>query len=398
MGLGAFKRLGSGLLGQIHPAIAVDFGVGSLKAMQVNPGETPTLIAAAEVATPDALVTDGSKRLDFQLDALANLMKEGGFRGRRITCAIPAVHTWCKHLQVAKVEGVALEDQVASMASGQIGCDPAALVFRHTDVPGAASGGKQEVICMATPREFIRRLLVGLKERKFEPVGMHSEYAAGLGAFAIVSRRAEDAHRATLYLDIGVGGTKVVIAHGSKMVFARMIEVGGRVLDETVAKQTKDDLKTANAVRRAMQEISTRRPEPKVDSGGAAGMAILSAAMRSEGVEPAPAAVAVPVIATGPDISEPLDTLADEVRVSLRYHESMFTGKRVDRVVFMGGESRQGLISQYVAKALKLQAQLADPLARVTRDGKESVSGVDLRQTQPGWATPLGLALLPTDL
>lgn len=397
MGLGAFKRLGSGLLGQIHPVIAVDFGVGSLKVLQLNPGETPTLIAAADIDTPDTLTTDGSKRLDFQLDALVNLMKEGGFRGRRITCAIPAVHTWCKHLQVAKVEGITIEDQVASMAAGQIGCDPAALVFRHTEVPGAASGGKQEVICMATPREFIRRLLVGLKERKFEPVGMHSEYAAGLGAFAVVSRRAEDAQRATLYLDIGVGGTKVSIAHGSQMVFARMIEVGGRVLDETVAKQTKDDLKTANAVRRAMEVASMRRPEAKAD-GGMPGLAMLSAGMRSEGVEPAPAAVAAPAAVTGPDISEPLDTLADEVRVSLRYHESMFTGKRVDRVVFMGGESRHTLITQHVAKALKLQAQLADPMARVSRDGNETVTGVDLKKPQPGWATPLGLALLPTDL
>jgi len=397
MGLAAFKRLGSGLLGQVSPAIAVDFGVGSLKVLQVSPGEAPTMIAAACVDTPMELYQDGAGRLAFQLEALTKQLKEGGFRGRRVTCAIPAVHTWCKHLQIAKVDGVSLEDQVATVAGSQIGCDPAALMYRHTEVAGANTGGKSEVICMATPREFIRRLLMGLKERKLEPVGMHSEYAAALGSFAVVNRRAEDATNATLYLDMSVGGTKVTIAHGTQMVFARLVEVGGRTFDETVASQTKDDIKTAHAVRLAMEDIAPRRAAPTPESP-MPGLAILAAGLRSGGIEPAAAPAPAPVVVQEPDLTEPVETLVDEVRMSLRYHEALFPGKRVARVVFMGGETRHRAVSQYVAKAIKLQAQLADPLARVLRDGKETVTGVDTRQPQPGWATPVGLALLPTDL
>ena len=64
----------------------------------------------------------------------------------------------------------------------------------------------------------------------------------------------------------------------------------------------------------------------------------------------------------------------------------------------MGGESRVTAVCQHVARSLKLQAQLADPLARVARSGSEPVSGVDFKEPQPGWSVALGLALSPTDL
>jgi Tfp pilus assembly PilM family ATPase len=84
--------------------------------------------------------------------------------------------------------------------------------------------------------------------------------------------------------------------------------------------------------------------------------------------------------------------------LSLRYHESLFPGRKIERVIFLGGESKSRSLCQNVARVLKLPAQLADPLARVGRSGNEPVVGVDLKQPQPGWAVALGLALSPTDL
>ena len=82
----------------------------------------------------------------------------------------------------------------------------------------------------------------------------------------------------------------------------------------------------------------------------------------------------------------------------LRYHDSQFPGKRVDRAMFVGGEARHRGLCQAVARALRLPAQMADPLARIARTGAEPALGVDLKQPQPGWAVALGLCLSPTDL
>lgn len=400
MGIGAFKKLselGSGLFATHGAPIAIDFGVGAMKVLQVS-GESPsTLVAAAALETPFELRSDHARRLAFQFEALPKLIKGGGFRGRRAVCAIPMWQTFCKHVQIAKTDGVAMADLVAGAVSGQLQCDPGALVYRHVEVEGAASGGRVEVICMASPRESVRKLLEGLKASKLEPVGMQSEFAAALRSVEGVSRRSEDQGRTTMFLDIGCGSTKVMIAHGSSMVFARTVEVGGKLFDETIIRQTKCVPSEALVVRRTMTEpCPAQRPAAPAANSPIPGLAVLAAGMKSAGVEPAAAVVERPV--NQPDLSEPLEILTDELQMSLRYHDAMFPGRRVDRLVFMGGESRVTSVCQHVARSLKLQAQLADPLARVARSGSEPVSGVDFKEPQPGWSVALGLALSPTDL
>jgi Tfp pilus assembly PilM family ATPase len=97
-------------------------------------------------------------------------------------------------------------------------------------------------------------------------------------------------------------------------------------------------------------------------------------------------------------MDEMLEGFTDEVRICLRYHAGQFPSRKIDRAVFVGGESRHRGLCQHVAKALRLPAQMADPLARLARTGKEPTVGVDLREPQPGWAVAMGLCMSPTDL
>jgi type IV pilus assembly protein PilM len=407
MGLDAFRRLrqiGADLIGQATPPIGVDFGVGALKMLQVRGAEPPSLLAAACLETPLELLDNDAGRLEFQLKALAKLMKDARFEGRRVVCSIPASQTWCKPMQLIQNETSPIGDQVMSAASSQLGCDPGALVYRHLEVEGTtAPAGKTEVICMATPREFVKRVVTGLKNAGLEPVGMHSEFAAAVRSFEAVNRRAADAAKTTLYLDIGGGSTKIMIAHGSSMVFARYVDVGGRLFDETIVRQTKWDTKEARATRLRLEDLCPSKTKATVASATPVnplpGMAILTAGMRSGGAEPAATVVETPAPSTPePDLSEPLEILTDEIALSLRYHESLFPGRKIERVIFLGGESKSRGLCQIIARTLKLPAQLADPLARVGRSGNEPALNVDMKLPQPGWAVALGLALSPTDL
>src|SRR6185295_259479 len=65
---------------------------------------------------------------------------------------------------------------------------------------------------------------------------------AALRAFDSITRREADQKVTSLYLDIGAGSTKVVVAHGRDMVFARSIELGGRHLGAAVARQLEVEL------------------------------------------------------------------------------------------------------------------------------------------------------------
>lgn len=386
--LGSWRRKQSGgpmrLLNQAPP-IAIDFGVASLKILQVSAGPPLSLVAAACLPTPDDLLADAAGRLDFQAEALPRLAKSAGFTIRRAVCAIPAGRAYCKHLRFQSTDAGALSSMVRSSVAAQVGADQNALVYRHAEVaPGATSSvaGKSELVCMAVPRDLVTRLMDTIKNSRLEPVGMHSEFSAVLRSFDAIAAPAGDGPEpaAVLVLDIGAGSTKVTIAHGDDIAFSRTIELGGRHIDQALAEQGDFDLAGARAERLSMRDLTTSDTRAAASESGVA----LLPATRSAGPEY--------------DVSEPLDILTDEVATSLRYHKSIYPDKQVGRVIFVGGEARHHGLCMHVARALRIPAQVADPMAGVARAGTESTIGVDFKLMQPGWAMVLGLCLSPTDL
>ncbi len=383
MGFPALKKVSSvGLLANTVSPLGIDFGVGSLKVLQIGMSEPPTMIAAACVETPDEVLADHAKRLEFQTEALQRLVKSGGFKSKRAICSIPSTQMFCKHLQLTK-SGEDVGAQVASVIPSQLGCHPDALTYRHIVAGDVTVGGaaKQEVICFAVPRELIRRIMEALKACKLEPVGIQPPSLATVRSFDPVTRRDTDQELVSLYLDIGAGSTNCMIAHGRELVFMKTLHVGGRHLDEYAAQQMRSSIQWARSHRLATEELvpvagaPAPTPEPRAN--------------------PAPGA---PTGTAQLNLTEPLETLSDEILMCLRYHESVFPGQKPARVVFVGGEARHRGLCTFIARRLRIPAQVADPLARLSRTGSEPCKNLDLSVPQPGWAVALGLCLSPADL
>jgi type IV pilus assembly protein PilM len=385
--------------------VAVDFGVGAMKVLHLSPGEsedTPKLEFAAEVVTPDDIAGDHAKRLVFQATELAKLSKQLGLKGKRAVCAIPAVQTFCKHMQFNRGDATPVAQLVRAAVPQQVGCHPDALLYRHVEVdlgPNGGPQGKNEVICMAAARDLVSRLMGALDGARMEPVGIHPEYAAVLRAFEHLGR-AEDP-TPTLYLDIGAGSTKALIAHGTKLVFAKTIHLGGRHLDQALARQCKCSPADARARRLSAKSLTGENVRPEVAEAGMLNPARASYTAEVSGSREMAAAVMAERAAArerGVNLQGQIETLTDEVAMCIRYHDGLFPGKRPARVVFVGGESRHKGLCQAVARAIRMPAQLADPMARVTKSGGETLIGTDLIGPQPGWTVALGLSLSPTDL
>lgn len=401
--LGSLTRIGTALSSSVSETlgrsstlglpIAIEFGAGSLKILQIAAGEPPTLVAAACIDTPDDYLIDPVKRLKFQLEALPRLIRHGGFKGRRAVCAIPAAGLMCKHATLTRVEGVPLDTQVAESLPGLFGMDASLLVHRYSEVPAVEPGAKVDAIVTAVPRDVVERLMLALGACKLQPVGMHGAFSAVLRTFDHVHRRAADLATNTIYLDIGAASTNVMISHGKDLAFARTVQIGGLQLDQLICRQIKCELPEARKVRLAgdaafKPAAAPAAAEPRVlvtPDGGAA---------VPDSNAPDKPAFTPP----RPDATEAIEALTDEVLMCLRYHEGQFPAHRVDRAIFVGGEARHRGLCTAVARALRLPAQMADPLARVARTGSEPAVGLDLRQSQPGWAVALGLCLSPTDL
>lgn len=390
------QKLSSTVGGQVGlvPPVAIDFGVSGLKMLQLEPGEQPKLVAAAFLQTPEELVRDNQKRLDFQLQSLPKLVKQAGFKGRRAVCTIPAWLTAVKCLQVPKVEGASMASMVEAALPAQLGVSAGAIVYRYFET-GAASNGMSEVILLATARDQVDRLVKGLVAAKLDPVGMQSEYTALVHAFDHITRREGDANLTTLYLDIGQGATKIIITRGRELAFARLVEIGGTHLDALAAKQL--DCTPVEARRR-------RHDTGVFVPGGAADKPTVERLDRrgpGAGKGLSDNLLQQPAEAMGPestDLSEPLEILTDEVMMSVRYYTAQSGGRKLDRVIFVGGEALRRGVCQKIARQLRIGAQAADPFAWVAKTGTEPTLGVDVKQPQPGWAVVMGLSTSPTDL
>ena len=408
---------------QLSP-IAVDMGTSSIKVLQVTLGEQPRLHAAVELEIPDPIRADIEKRHVFLQNELPGLFKAHGFRGRRVVCAPLASQVL---VQPVQVERSTPEDQHA-LATAQLEAQlermPGTLVVRATPIAESARDGRSatEMLCWAMAREDSMRYVDLFKSVKCKLVGLHPQVSAVTGAFDHLNRRTSDASISTMYVDLGWGGMKIVIAHGTEMIFAKQVQIGGRQMDGLISERSGTDLFTARMrrINDGMQEQERPESTARERTPVSGGMAMLRAGMAKQGeVHPQADATMVAadrrsesspaeystkltpssggLMAGGVDCSELMESMSDELSLCVRYHTALFSGRRIDRLIFLGGESRSTALCRGLARSLNVSAQLGDPLARYA-EGPHDPKLPEPGQASPSWASACGLCTASVDL
>ncbi len=389
--------------------IGVDFGTDCVRLLQVINESDSRVVAAAQAAIPTEVRDDVDARSAFLADALGELIKRGGFRGKRVSASMPAAFTHVQHLRLNKGDDAFLNAEMEEQLRGKLPVDPTLMVTRRVDVGEVLADGaaRHEVIAMAVRRGVVMHHVDILQKAGLQTVGIHCEPVAILEAFSHLFRRADDKVKTTFFLDIGAKTTKALIAHGNRLAFAKMIQVGGDHFDQQYADASGIELAEARRRRRAMTEPAAREPitPPEFDRSQRdqpiAGSVSIDGAADAE-LEEAQVAVATEQRAAEPAADagdEMLDCLIDELQLCIGYHNSVYPQRKIDMIVFIGGESRQTGMCQQIARSLRLTAQLGDPLARACREETHKPPvDVDLDQPQPSFAVALGLCRLPTNL
>ncbi|MCA9311612.1 MAG: pilus assembly protein PilM [Phycisphaerales bacterium] len=346
--------------------VAIDFGVGALKVLQLASGEPPAVVIAGALPTPEQFLNDPQGRLAFQYEALPAFLKELGVKTRRAVCSVSSSQTFVQHLHLPRNITTPARTQVSDQLQSLFQCDISQLVLRHFDVGEMTYRGARclEVIAVAMPAAVIQSHMRALRGCRLEVVGIHTEHLAAVRAFDYLlgEEDADNSAMTNLYVDIGYGSTKIVIAHGGQPAVARTLKIGGQHLDAPVAAARQSSLTDTRA----------RRIAGDADPEGDDTVARARAAL--------------------------VDRLTEDIRTCIRYHDAIAPGRCVERVIFFGGEAASRELTIGIAEALHLPAHLADAFGRLERDHDASTSEVDLTSPQPGWVTPVGLSLSPTNL
>jgi Tfp pilus assembly PilM family ATPase len=398
------------------PSIGVDFGADRVKLAQLLPGEPPQLITAAAADLPVETRDAPAERIAFLADTLPRLLKAQPFKGRRAILSMPALHTVVQQLTIDVTPDLALDDQIAGELHDRLGIDPQRTLIRHHEV-ACPHKSQREFVCLAAPRDVVMRYIDLARRCRLDVVGMYAEPHAILAAFGFMHRRATDDQRAVAYIDIGAATTKVIISHGTEMVFAKAVPLGGDHFARELARQNETSFADARQTRIAQRQHATA-DTPAPAPATATDEPTLAPPRRSRlsALDPDPDLDDTPPLRAqepgSPDMirprpaddrpstgSETLDCLTDEVTLCVRHHTNSFPEVPLERLVFLGGEASHTPTCQAIAKAVRTAAQLGDPLARVTtRPGKKPTPGLDLRQPQPAWAVPVGLSLSEPNL
>jgi type IV pilus assembly protein PilM len=374
--------------------IAVDIGTETIKLLQVEPHEGQYRLAAmACESIPEEARGKWAEREAFVSEALRKMLANG-FRGKQVVTCLPANAMAIQHLRMVKMNAEEFAKALPYEAAGKLPFDANRAVLRHTMSAEVYQNGetRQEVIVMAAPRDAVDRHLNLLSRQKLEVVGIHVEPNAVIECFGHLYRRKGDENISTMFLDMGAGATHVVIAHGTTLVFAKHVAVGGDLLNRLVADALKVGVAQAKDMRirtSRQQAQAVRLPEGVVGIGADQNTHPLgrqNAAGGGAGID------AETVAKVQEATAGALETLMGELQLCMRYYESIYPGRVVDRAIFVGGESRHVPTCQKIAQRLGVPATLGDPLARLIKDNVDA-GNVDVRQPQPGWAIAVGLAI-----
>jgi type IV pilus assembly protein PilM len=420
--------------------IGVDFGTDGLRMAQVEAADGEyRLVAAASAEVPAQIRQDPTARLNFFTETVRDRLASGNFRGKRAILSLPAASCFIQHLRMPRLEEEELKKALPWEARGKLPIDPTHALLRHI-VAGEVyqdSEQKNEVILMAAARELVNQLLGAAAKAKLDVVGMNVEPKALVDCFTNIYRRKSDADQTTCYVDIGCSGTRAVIARGPQILFARAIQVGGDHFNRAVASALKMSLEDAKVLRIKVCSLGAPAPvaagtvAPEAQQRHAApqqidqafpllGAGMMKAGATATAASPAVARAHAPAHAPAQQqvvyadpvsaelmekarqvehaCREALSKLTEELDLCRRYHESTFSTRPIDRLVFVGGEARHRNLCQQIARQMSLAAQVGDPMVRMGRTSDVGVeSGIDRRQPQPSWAVAIGLSMGPSD-
>lgn len=400
--------------------IGVDFGTDTLRLAQcLHDGHDWHLIAAACTDIPSGVRGTPESLVEFTVEALRELLGQGGFKGRDAVLCVPSNDLVIQHVRMPKLDDADTRKALPWEVKGKLPLEPNAAVLRHL-IAGEVQVNNEprnEVVVMATPKTTVAQLLQIAGRAKLNVMGMNVEPKSVVDCFSHVYRRRNDLDVTSCYVDIGVKTTRVTIARGSQILFARSISIGGDHFSQAVADRLGMDFEQSKLLRIKLAATPIARPQPVAapvphptddvePPSENHSFALLGLAPREDRRRESEQ-VAIVTPALPDDLAEQqrrvdaacanlLQQLCDELNLCRRYCEATFAQYPVDRIIFIGGEARQRMMCQQIAQTLGLAAQLGDPLVRMgktTEVGPES--GIDPRQPQPAWAVALGLTMGP---
>lgn len=334
--------------------IGLDLGGSTVKLLQLRPsGKGWKALAGAWAPLPLEMATDRAGRVDALAGVIRGLVDAGGFQGRRVVSCLPAIALQYKNMRMPQMPAGELRAAVQWEARERLGLEGDSGHVRFLDAGELRLGdeARRELIVMVAPAGVIEEHIEVLLRCGLQPAAI--DVVPGALARSMVSRRVEDQDGpAELVLDVGFSCTKVLIHQQGRVVFFKLIDIGGATLDDTLARAIGVQPVEASRMRRG--------GEPLESAGTEALRGVLS-------------------------------NLAREVGLCLRYYSVTFRGERPVTAWLTGGEAAEPVLLKALAQEAGIRPEMTNHLRGVDL---APVAGAGGNAPVPWcWAIAAGLSM-----
>jgi type IV pilus assembly protein PilM len=342
--------------------IGIDVGDHTVRMLQLTlEGDRHVALAAASrplgrdvnLGSPDAYHQAVSH-------AVREMLSSGRFQGRHAVSCLPAASLQYKNIRLPRMPHDELASAVGWEASERLKLSSDAMDVRFFDAGEVQQGQevRQEVILMAAPKRFIEEHIGSLMSCDLE-LSAIDVVPAALARCVTHNVPVDDQDpKVRVVIDVGYAGTKVLIVRGHRICFFKLIEIGGRHMDEALASKLQLPAAAAAEARRGWM---TGEVSPESDARIASVM--------------------------GPVVEE----LSREVNLCLRYYSVTFRGRRPEEALVVGGESGNAWLWAKLCEEAGLKPSPNDPMTSLDLTPVQAEVGGPDRWA--GWAVALGLSL-----
>ncbi|MBL8030929.1 MAG: type IV pilus assembly protein PilM [Candidatus Doudnabacteria bacterium] len=323
-------------------AAAVGLAIGDTHVRGLQLGGTlaeAQVVGFAEAELPKTVFgSDGG--LDVEgfarvLELLFNKQQYGQFTTRDVALNLPESNCFVRVIHVAPMSDSEIDAAVPFEAESYIPI-PVDQVYLDWKRLGE-SNGRVELLLVASPREFVDRVLKGVELAGLTPVSVEVQSEALARSVIPLGSR-----ETVLIADMKAARTDLIMVERGNIQFTSTIPIAGQSLTDAIAKGLELQPKRAEEIKaQAGFANTTEYPNLKM--------------------------LLLPV----------LQNLVNEIKQVLTFHDQHSTEK-VTRILLVGGAARLGHVTEFVQESLAdregLLVQLADPTVNIHMEISEGLA------------------------
>ena len=354
--------------GSSYSPIAVDFGSQGLRLLQLvrRAGGWQVSAMASRTMPADARQS-ARERTEAISELIHSALGDGRFKGAQAVSGLPASAVHYKNIRLPKMPPDELDAAIQFEASDRLDFKPDRYAVQYFDAGEIRQGDdtREEIIILAAPHKLVDQHLEALTLGGLEPVALEPAPLA-LARFSRLLPTEDDGGVAVV-IDIGHTHSKVAMVRHGRVVFFKLIDIGGQTLDQHVADRLDMPLTDAADLRRRLAS------EPADSATGNERQSNVRRAVTEA-------------------MRHGTDELGREIALCLRYYSVTFRGKRPAAAHLVGGQANDPKVCELLEESIGVQTRPIQPI--------ETLTGQPLDDDGDGtgdWALAIGLAMRGSD-